>query len=93
MTILQSLAAVAALGVAFAPQVQLFIQWAIGLWQDDSLVPPPKPLEEAIAPSYQDAIANLATVRLRLRATDRLGDEQKKAVDTLTLALVDGSDL
>ncbi len=92
MTILQSLAAVAALCVAFAPQVQLFIQWAIGLWQDDSIVPPPKPLEEAIAPSYQDAIAHLATVRLRLLGTEKLGDEQKKAIDTLTLALVDGSD-
>ena len=92
MTILQSLAAVAALCVAFAPQLQLFVQWAIGLWQDDSIVPPPKPLEEAIAPSYRDAIANLATVRLRLLGTAKLGDEQKKAIDTLTLALVDGSD-
>lgn len=90
---MQALAAIAAIVVAFWPQVQMFIQWAIGLWQDDPFVPPPKPLEEAIAPSYQDAIANLATVRLRLRATDRFGEEQKKAVDALTLALVDGSDL
>ena len=90
---MQALAAIAAIVVAFWPQVQMFVQWAIGLWQDDPFVPPPKPLEEAIAPSYQDAIANLATVRLRLRATERLADEQKKAVDTLTLALVDGSDL
>lgn len=93
MTSVQVLASVAALAVVFGPQVQLAIQWAIGLWQDDSLVPPPKPLEEAIAPSYRDAISDLANVRLRLRTTDRLGDEQKKAVDTLTLALVDGSDL
>lgn len=91
--IVQALAAVAAIVVAFWPQVQLFAQWAIGLWQDDQFVPPPKPLEEAIAPSYQHAIANLATVRLRLLATEKLGDAQKKAVDTLTLALVDGSDL
>lgn len=90
---IQSLAAVAAIVVAFWPQVQAAANWAIGLWQDDPFVPPPTPLEEAIAPSYRDAIANLATVRLRLRATERLGDEQKAAVDTLTLALVDGSDL
>lgn len=93
MTAVQVLAAVAGLAVLFGPQVQLAIQWVIGLWQDDKTVPPPKPLEEAIAPSYRDAISDLANVRLRLRATDRLGDEQKKAVDTLTLALVDGSDL
>jgi hypothetical protein len=31
-------------------------------------------------------------VRLRLLGTAKLGDEQKKAIDTLTLALVDGSD-
>ncbi len=93
MTLLQTLAAAAAMVVALGPQVQLFVQWAIGLWQDDHFVPPPKPLEEAIAPSYRDAIDNLATVRLRLRVTERLGDEQKKAVDALTLALVDGSDL
>jgi hypothetical protein len=89
----QALAVVAAVVVAFWPQVQLLVRWAIGLWQDDLLVPPPKPLEEAIAPSYQHAISTLATVRLRLRLTDRLGDEQKRAVDALTLALVDGSDL
>jgi hypothetical protein len=84
-----ALAAAAAAVVAFWPQIIR----AISLWQDNPLVPPPKPLEEAIAPSYRDAIANLATVRLRLLTTDRLGDEQKKAMDTLTLALVDGSDL
>jgi len=92
VTTIQIIAAAAALGVAFAPQLKLLAQWAIGLWQDGSTVPPPKPLEEAIAPSYQDAIANLATVRLRLLSTDGLQDEQKKAIDTLTLALVSGSD-
>jgi hypothetical protein len=93
MTLVQSLAAVAALAVAFAPQLQLLVQWAIGLWQGVPVVPPPKPLEEAIAPPYQEAIASLVTVRTRLVVTERLADDQKKAIDTLTLALVDGSDL
>jgi hypothetical protein len=44
------------------------------------------------SPGYQEAMADLASVRLRLRATGCLGDDQKKAIDVLTLALVDGSD-
>lgn len=44
-------------------------------------------------PTYRDAIAHLADVRSRLVATQALGDDQKKAIDILTLALVDGSDL
>ena len=45
--------------------------------------------------SYQEAIANLALVRTRLNSTGLLGDEkspQRAAIDTLTLALVAGSD-
>lgn len=41
---------------------------------------------------YEEAIHNLAVVRSRLVATSLLGEEQKKAIDTLTLALVAGSD-
>lgn len=44
---------------------------------------------------YEEAIHNLAMVRSRLSATDNLGDEkspQRAAIDTLTLALVAGSD-
>jgi len=92
VTIWQTIAAVAAVAVAFYPHMHDIATWAIGLWQDDLTVPPPKPLEEAIAPSFRDAITSLAAVRFRLSATDRLGDAQKKAIDTLTLALVDGSD-
>jgi hypothetical protein len=44
------------------------------------------------SPDYKTAILNLAAVRLRLRSTDCLGEDQKKAIDVLTLALVDGSD-
>lgn len=88
-----ALAAFAAVVVALWPQILSVSSWATGLWQGVLHAPLPKPHEEAVAPSYQSAIANLATVRLRLRLTERLGDEQKKAVDQLTLALVDGSDL
>lgn len=42
--------------------------------------------------SYQDAMENMAVVRSRLVKTDSLGEEQKKAIDVLTLALVSGSD-
>jgi hypothetical protein len=51
------------------------------------LPPPPKP-----SPTYQSAIADLARVRLRLLQTDALDDKTKAAIDTLTLALVGGSD-
>ena len=43
-------------------------------------------------PSYEAAIGQLAQVRLRLVATGHLADDQTRAIDVLTLALVDGSD-
>lgn len=48
--------------------------------------PPPGP------PTYHAAIHALVTVRARLSATEHLTDATKAAVDTLTLALVAGSD-
>jgi len=61
------------------------------------LMPAIKPLSRPVAfaaakkpPTFQTAIANLALVRLRL--SDTLGEPEKKAIDTLTLALVAGSD-
>lgn len=45
-----------------------------------------------LAPTYQSAIADLAHVRARLAQTDKLDEPAKKAIDTLTLALVAGSD-
>ena len=45
-----------------------------------------------LAPTYQSAIADLAHVRLRLVQTKALDETAKKAIDTLTLALVAGSD-
>lgn len=50
---------------------------------------PPAPPE---AVSFESAVHNLALVRSRLLATSLLAEEQKKAIDTLTLALVAGSD-
>jgi len=45
-----------------------------------------------LAPTYQTAIADLAHVRLRLVQTKALDETARKAIDTLTLALVAGSD-
>lgn len=42
--------------------------------------------------SYQSAMANLANVRQRLLRTQELDDKTKAAIDTLTMALVAGSD-
>lgn len=44
------------------------------------------------AVAYREAILHLSEVRNRLRSTDALGEDQKRAIDILTLALVDGSD-
>lgn len=41
---------------------------------------------------YQKAMLDLASVRLRLLQTKQLDDKAKAAIDTLTLALVAGSD-
>lgn len=43
-------------------------------------------------PTYAHALHALAAVRSRLAATDHLGDAERKSIDTLTLALVAGSD-
>jgi len=56
-------------------------------------VVPPLPCQSGKSGvSYQDAMENIAVVRTRLVKTDSLGEEQKKAIDVLTLALVSGSD-
>jgi hypothetical protein len=81
MTILQGVAAAAAVIVAAGPQLKK----ALALFG-------PRPSADGVAPSYRDAMTALASVRLRLKATDRLDEERKKAFDSITLALVDGSD-
>jgi hypothetical protein len=58
----------------------------------DKLVTPHTPAPAAADGSYHEAIADLANVRTRLLKTELLLDPQKAAIDTLTLALVGGSD-
>lgn len=88
MSLLQIACGVAAVAVAVWPDASKILRY----FKADDRIPAPKPLDQAVAPNYQSAIANLAAVRLRLLRTDCLGDDQKKAIDVLTLALVDGSD-
>jgi len=93
VTTAQILAGLVGLAVLAKPHAGQAITWATGLWQGlrkDS--PLPTPHEEAVAPSYTTAIEDLACVRTRLKVTDCLHEEQLKAVDVLTLALVAGSD-
>jgi hypothetical protein len=52
----------------------------------------PLPRLTPAATSYIAAIENLGIVRTRLVQTECLGEQQKDAIDTLTLALVGGSD-
>ena len=88
MTIEQIIAAViAAVVVAWPKLVQAvkFLRGAI----------PAIPASPAAPVGYEDAIHNLALVRARLNSTGLLGDEkspQRASIDTLTLALVAGSD-
>ncbi|NBW12099.1 MAG: hypothetical protein EBR82_29120 [Caulobacteraceae bacterium] len=62
----------------------------VAAWPDLKFLPRVLPAPKS--PDYQQAVASLASVRLRLRSTDCLGDEQRSAINVLTLALVDGSD-
>ncbi|NBW19190.1 MAG: hypothetical protein EBR82_65565 [Caulobacteraceae bacterium] len=50
------------------------------------------PAAQADGVTYQAAIADLANVRKRLVDTNQIADPVKAAIDTLTLALVAGSD-
>jgi hypothetical protein len=78
MMTLQALAAVAGVGVLLAPALPKIL----------SLLP-----AKSAGVTYEQAILRLAEVRGRLVGTKMLGDDQRKAIDVLTLALVDGSDL
>jgi hypothetical protein len=88
MSSLQYLAAIGAVLVAFWPQ----IKQAGGWLSSRAAAPLPSVSPSRPIPSYSDAIGDLASVRLRLLGTGVLDEEQRKAIDVLTLALVDGSD-
>jgi len=94
VTAAQIIAGVIGLAVLAKPHAVPAFTWATGLWQGlrKPAPPLPTPHEEAVAPSYTQAIDDLACVRTRLKMTDCLHEEQLKAVDVLTLALVAGSD-
>lgn len=86
MSIEQIALAAAAAAVAAWPKIQsLALAWL----KKPAPGPTPKPLSSV---GYEAAIHDLASVRSRLAATSLLADDQKKAIDTLTLALVAGSD-
>jgi hypothetical protein len=89
MTIMQFVAVVAAIVVALWPQIYAAVERAVGLLASDDNDHAPAPLS---GPTYKEAISALAGVRMRLRSTNCFDDERKKAVDVLTLGLVDGSD-
>ena len=78
----------------------LILAWpAIVSWVKrglEALPPPPgvqlPPRPAPAKASYIEAIENLGIVRTRLVQTECLGESQKAAIDTLTLALVGGSE-
>lgn len=88
-----AIGAVAAV-VAMWPQVAALSGRVLAIVRRTAPVTPvlPAPPAPPEAVSFESAVHNLALVRSRLLATSLLADEQKKAIDTLTLALVAGSD-
>lgn len=90
MSLWQYLAAAAGLGVLLWPMLPGLLRSVFLLL--DGPAPPVRPLDEVVAPNYRDAIYHLSQVRFRLRVTSKLEEDQKRAIDILTLALVDGSD-
>lgn len=88
MTGIQMASAAAALIVATWPQIKDLAKYAKAI----PLRFPSKPVAPQAPPSYREAIESLAGVRMRLRATECFSDQQKSAIDVLTLALVEGSD-
>lgn len=89
MTWMQVAALAVAAGVAFWPQIVSMVEQAGGWAASDDHDHAPATLR---GPTYRDAISALASVRLRLRETQCLDDDRKRAIDALTLGLVDGSD-
>lgn len=98
MSVEQMLLVGAAAVVAIWPGLKgVFGDAAMAAWRlfvrakHDAAVAPP-PAVAGDRPGFQPAIANLALVRMRLAQTELLDDATRKAIDTLTLALVAGSD-
>lgn len=91
MTYLQIAAAVGAVVVAAGPSLSNV--WTMVLervWEAPAT--PGTPTNLPIAPNYQTAMQNLASVRLRLLRTESLSKDAAEAIEVLTLALMQGSD-
>lgn len=56
------------------------------------LIPTPKPTAAPKVPTFLEATSALADVRRRLLVGEMLGEDERKAIDTLQLALTAGSD-
>lgn len=89
---LQIVAAIAAVGLlawVFRAEALYAVESAVGrLFADDGDEKPAK----RRGPTYQEAMLNLADVRLRLVETSALSKDAAGAIETLTLALLAGSD-
>jgi hypothetical protein len=98
MTYEQIGAAIVAAAVVAWPKIQSMAKAVWKALPGTVPVPVPAPSPEPLGQrpvSYEEAIHNLALVRGRLNVTGLLGDDkspQRAAIDTLTLALVAGSD-
>lgn len=82
----QAIVIVAAAAIALWPHVESLVKLAMKYVRG---VAPGSP---AATVGFEAAIRDLAGVRSRLNETGYLTDAEKKAIDTLTLALVAGSD-
>jgi hypothetical protein len=91
MTPEQIALAAGAVVVALWPQIQAAGARAMSAVRRPAPAAPaaPTPVDGV---GFESAVHNLALVRSRLLATALLAEEQRKAIDTLTLALVAGSD-
>lgn len=94
MTSVQIGGLVAAALVVLWPQLKFGGSWLAvaiaGLLDREESVVEERPA--TIDPSFTAAVEHLSKVRTRLLGTEALGEEQKKAIEVLTLALVAGSD-
>jgi hypothetical protein len=68
------------------------VLWPAQKEKNDSPLPFDIEAVQQSAPTYQSSHVALAHVRLRLLQTEHLGDDERKAIEVLTLALVAGSD-
>jgi hypothetical protein len=91
MTYLQIAAAVGAVAVAAGPSLAtVWTKVLERVWEPPAT--PDAPQNRPIAPNYQTAMQNLASVRLRLLRTESLSKDASEAIEVLTLALMQGSD-